>query len=126
MDIQASPRTLASATSTNIVDTAITTVSAATPGVELDFENRGRVAAAGAVPVVMKVRAKMSGVDVGHVVMKDSAGTELISVEIDTTSEAWYSETALIPSAIGKYDFQFSASAGTITLYALSLYQYQA
>ena len=96
------------------------------PGGVPRLTNRGRVSNGGAVSVVMKVRAKMSGADVGHVVMKNAAGTELISIEIDSTTEAWFSETALIPSASGKYDFQLQASAGTITLYALSLYQYQA
>lgn len=124
VDDQSSPRTIAVTTDTNIIDTSITTVSAASPGIVLDFDNKTRVSKTG-VSCVLKAYAARGSAD-GNVYLKAADGSTLATVAVTSTA-AWYSSGVVeIPSsATGKCDLMFDSGGGTLSLYAVSLYQYE-
>lgn len=124
VDDQSSPRTIATTTDTNIIDTSITAVSASSPGIVLDFDSKTRISGTG-VSCVLKAYAARGSAD-GSVYLKAADGSTLATVTVTSTA-AWYSSGVVeIPSsATGKCDVMFDSGGGTLSLYAVSLYQYQ-
>lgn len=124
-DLQSAPRTRTSATAANLLDTSVTTVSAASPGPTLDLSFRSTVRRT-TVPMVMKVRAKQSSGS-GTVLLKSSAGTTLLTITVNSSTEQWWSGTVNLPASSAKYDVQFASNGtNTLSVYAVSLYQYEA
>jgi hypothetical protein len=121
-----SPITLSSTTATNIVDGSSTTVSAATPGYTLDMRYRDRLMQTSGVPCIFKVYAART-VSNGTVILKDSGGNQVAAVPV-TGVTGWYGGggTFNLPATLDKYDVQFVAGvAGTITLHAVCIYEYE-
>lgn len=131
---QTSPRTTASSTPKNIIDTSVTTVSAASPGITLDMRKKARASQDTGVPVKMKAYLKMSATSLltdAGVKLVDSAGATVLSISdlagvTFSTSEAWYEATGVLPEAVDKYDLQFwSNGTETLSLGAVSIYEYE-
>jgi hypothetical protein len=126
VDDAASPITLSSTTATNIVDGSSTTVSASTPGYTLDMRYRDRLMQTSGVPCIFKVYAART-VSNGTVILKDSAGNQVAAVSV-TGVAGWYGGggTFNLPATLDKYDIHFVAGiGGTITLHAVSIYEYE-
>jgi hypothetical protein len=121
----ASPITTTSATLTNIVDgTSTGAPTAATPGYTLNMTDKDRLNSGGNVACVMKAFAKVSGAVTGTVYLKDSSNNTVTSVAVTSTTAGWVSATFNLPATVAKYDLQFATSAGTLSLYAVSIYEY--
>lgn len=125
------PIATTSATHTNIVDTTSTAISAATPGYTLNMSLKDRVSQSTGVPVRMSVFGKLdaAGTD-GRVYFKDSGGATVGSIVDGWTSSTptWVTTTFNIPATAAKYDIQFARNTvgRTFTMYALSIYEYEA
>lgn len=132
---QGVPNAIISATDTNIVDTSITSLNASTPGYTLDFTGKNRQSQTGPM-CVMKALAKMSGgglVNAGNVKLKNSAGTTIASIvngwNGGAPGAAWVATAPFAMPSGGKdkYDLQFSSDGThTLSLYAVSIYEYEA
>lgn len=111
----------------NVVDNSSATVATSTPGYTLDLTGKATVASGG-VPVVFTAYGAQSGglANGSGVKLKDSSGTTLADIHPGTGANAWFSTTLLLPATKAKYDLQHYATAtgGTFTLYAISLYEY--
>jgi hypothetical protein len=121
------PVTRTSSTAANVLDTTITTVSASSPGPTFDMIRRARLSQASGVPIVMKVCARngSGGSPAGTVKLVDSSGATIVSITNGwTSSPTWQSVTGVLPATSAKYDLQLSTTAGTLSLYAVSIYQY--
>jgi hypothetical protein len=119
----AAPITNATTTPTNVVDNTSTAISAATPGYTLDMSYRDRLSETTGVPCAMKVYASRTASN-GTVTLKDSAGATIATVTV-TGAIGWYSTTFNMPATADKYDIHYTAgAAGTITLHAVSIYEY--
>jgi hypothetical protein len=132
VDPQSAPRTTTSATEANLVDTALTGANAygaAAPQWVLDVSNRTRVAGTG-VPIVVKVYASRGTSDGTVYLVADSS--DVIATVTITGAAAWYSATATIdPTLFGdpanaSVHLTFKSAGGTCSVYAVSVYQYQA
>lgn len=124
-DIDASSPTRTSATIANLIDGVTGSPTAATAGFTLNLTNQSTLRrAADGIPVIMRAYGKCAGGGSGHVYLTDSAGTDLIDTEIDTTTEAWYSSGAFnLPATDGKYDLRFGGDGvNLLTVRAVSLY----
>lgn len=121
-----SPRTTTSTTPANILDTTITTVSAASPGWTLDMTGKARVAQDELVPVVMAVCGMNPTSTSGAIKLVDATGTTVMSITggWSTAGPGWQTTTGYLPAGVDKYDLMFSTSAGTFRLYAASFYEY--
>lgn len=125
------PTNTSNATAANIIDAA-TTVSAATPGWTLDLTNRSTVRrAALGVPCRMHVYAKVASVGAvtDNVRLVNSSGTTLASVDVTSTTAAWYTSAAFyLPATVAKYDVHSISDVLTqaITVYAVSVEAYEA
>jgi hypothetical protein len=111
---------------TNVVDGTSTTVSPATPGMQLDLRYRTtkRRAALG-VPVRFAVcaNATVAG-DTGFVKLVDSAGADKIVVPITKSGEQWYVVDGYLPATNAKYDIQAGGNlTGSLTYLASSLFE---
>lgn len=119
----------ATATYKNVIDTSITTVSAATHGWTLDLTNRSTVRrASSGVPAIMYAYCKTAGAS-GNVVLKDSGGTILATCNTTSGTAAWISSGAFyLPATAAKYDvhLNMASGVGNTTAYAVSLLQYEA
>lgn len=117
--------TNATATDTNVIDGS-TSVSGASAGATLDLRNRSTVRRT-TVPCKFFVYGKNTvGVGSnGQVQFKDSGGTNLLTVNLPSTTAAWFSGTVNLPATQAKYDVTFDSGAGTTTVYAFSLIQYE-
>lgn len=127
VDNGASPITTTSSTATNIIDTSSTTISAATPGYTLDMTGKGRRIDETVSCVMKAYGSKSSSAPDGSVFLKDSAGTTIASIAGAFQNTAGWQTSGVfqMPAGIDKYDLQFSrAVAGTLSLYAVSIYEY--
>lgn len=125
VNLQSGPRTRTSATAANLIDTSVTTVSAASPGPTIDLTNRSTVRR-GSVPMRLQVRAKMAS-GTGTVLLKDDGGTTLLTISVNSSTEQWWSGTVDLPATSAKYDVQFAGNGtNLLSVYAVSLYPYEA
>lgn len=124
------PIATASTTPTNIIDTSSTTVSVNTPGYMLDFTHKARVSQTTGIPFRMCVYASPAAATGSTVRLVSSSGVVVATVTMVGTSlpTGWYIGTGLMPAAFDKYDLQFAPppSGGTLSLYAASIYEYEA
>lgn len=110
-------------TAVNVLDGSSTSNTASSPGWKMDLTNKDRRAELG-VPVVMKVCAKNT-TGAGVVSLVDSSGTTVLSISAGWTSSiTWQSVSGYIPAGVDKFDLHVASSSGTVSLYAVSLYQY--
>lgn len=137
VDDQSSPKTNATTTFKNIVDGTSTTPSSSTPGYTLDMTNRTRLSQT-TIPCVMKVCG--SWLDAGSVgsggtvQLVDSSNTVVATVGAgagwSSTTPTWISVNVNMPAVSDKYDLQFrigsaGQTAGTLSLYAISIEEYE-
>ena len=127
VNVQSSPFTIASATPTNLVDGTSTTYSSSIPGFTLDMQYRDRLSQTSGVPVTLKVCASQSSGATGRVYLKDSTGATVLSITDGwTASAAWQSTTGYLPATEDKYYLVAdNNSGGTLSVYAVSLYEYE-
>jgi len=119
--------TTTSSTAKNLVDRTSTTVAFFTPGYTLDLTNTTRLSTTtSGTLVTMWVNAKDSTAGNGTVQLVDGGASVMGSITGFTTSQTWQSTTFFLPAAVAKYDLQFKTSAGTLTVYAVSVYMYEA
>lgn len=111
----------------NLLDTGVTTVSAASPGATLDMTGKAtlRQEPTG-VACIMKAYATTTG-STGKVRLVNSAGVAIATVNLTApTASGWYLTTFYLPASAGKYDLQFALDAGllnTVTVHAVSIYE---
>jgi hypothetical protein len=110
----------------NVIDPTVTAVSVASPGPTLDLAHHSTVRRV-TVPVTMWVYGKTTATT-GTVKLKDSSGTTLASVVLNSAVAGWHSTTFNLPASVAKYDptYNVTAGIGTTTVYAISLYQHEA
>jgi len=124
----ASPRTVAVNTPTNVVDNTTTTTADPAPGYKIDLTNHDRLMQTSGIPVVMKVFAKTtSGTGKGRFYLKNSAGTTILSITDGLSATAtWYSVSGYLPASADTYYLMYdNNSSGTLSCYAMSLYEYE-
>jgi hypothetical protein len=116
------PATRTSATPANLIDTSVTTVSAASPGVTLDLASRSTLRRS-TVPMAFKAFAsKLTGS--GTVTLKSAAGATLATLTVNSVTEQWWSTTVSLPASSAKYDVHIAGDGvDQIEVYAVSLYQ---
>lgn len=127
VDDQTAPKTTASATLTNIIDTTLTGApTSATPGYTLDMTGKARISQTTGVPCVMKAWGKISAGTGGTVYLKDSSNTTIASCTNFGTTAGWISSGSFnLPATTGKFDLQFAVGGGaTFSLYAVSIYEH--
>lgn len=99
----------------NIIDVTSTTVTSDTPGKTLVLDNWATLSRA-AVPCVLWVYAVTATVgDTGQVLLLDSGGATIITVDIDN-GPGWYSGTGNLDASTEKYDVHFGNATGTLTV----------
>jgi hypothetical protein len=129
-----SPVTITGTTPVNLLDTAVTAVSAASPGWTVDLSNHDRLSQASTgVPVVIKifgawVQNASPNASGGDVLLKDSGGTTIASVTNGWSSAtpAWVTISDYLPASSGKYDVMINSDAsgsGSLSVYAISVYE---
>lgn len=120
-------RTRTSATAINLVDNTTTgTPTANSPGWKLDLQYRTTRSRA-VVPCVLAVYGSMSSGS-GTVRITDTSAASPIAVTVNSATPGWFTATGdIVASAAKKYDPMFlSDGANTLTVYAVSLYEYEA
>lgn len=118
--------TRVSATFINILDNTSTAISASTPGYTFDLSQH-QTANRATVPVVFAVHGSTSAGSAGKVRLRTTGGTDLAAIVNVGTASQWYTTTALLPVGSTKADLQFACDgANTLTLNAVSLYEYEA
>jgi hypothetical protein len=116
--------TRTSTTDINLVDNSSTAISANTPGFYLDDRYKNTLMLA-TVPCKVFVYGKCAGGGTGHVYIKDSAGTVLCTVNINSTTDAWYSATWNAPATDEKFDIHADSDGVNLTtIRAVSIYEY--
>lgn len=110
----------------NLVDDTSTTVSASTPGFTLDFTGK---ASFGAAATGVSCSIAVYGVRTGAagnqgIKVKDSSGTTLVTLNAAPLAAGWFTGTVVFPATKAKYDLQYFVVAGTLTVYAVSIYEY--
>jgi hypothetical protein len=130
------PVTNNTATFKNVLDTSVTTVSAATPGWTLDMRYKNRLSQT-TVPCVLKVCGSWlngGSASGGTVQLVNSAGTVIATLGGGTgwnsTTPKWLEVAVNMPATLDKYDLQFKIGTagtqiGTLSLYACSMYEYE-
>jgi len=114
------PRTIASATSTNLIDqTSTGAVSGTSAGFIADLSNTMRLRDTGA-NVTVWVYGKNSVASNGQVKLLQSGGAN-VTVGPFSTSLAWVSGTGQLTANASKCDLQFSTASGTLTVEAVSV-----
>jgi hypothetical protein len=132
LDDQDAPLTTITTPPVNVIDTSITAVSASSPGYTLVADNRARLSQSAGVPCVMKAFGHMDSgpANGGDVYIKDSAGATVASITSGWTgtTPTWASTSFNLPATTDKYDLQFSTTIGSgeFSLYAISIYHYEA
>jgi hypothetical protein len=117
--------TISSATSTNIIDTTLTGAPTATsPGFTLDMSNKDRLSQSTGVPVTMKVYVSVSPTLTGTVKLVNSSNVAVLTATITSTTPAWVTVTGVLPATEEKYDPQFSCTGASLSLFAISVYEY--
>jgi hypothetical protein len=126
------PVTRTSATPANVLDTSVTTVSAASPGWTADLSYCDRLSQSTGVPCQVRVFGKWTknaspSAAGGTVLIKNSTGTTLGSITDGWSSATpvWVSTTATIPATSDKIDIQINSDAGNgeFAVYAVSIWQ---
>ena len=108
----------------NLLDSVSTTISASTPGPQLDLRYKNRQSRT-TVDVVFQVYASVAGGGFGgSVKLKDSTGTVQLQVNGIGPTPQWLAVTGTLPATQAKYDCTFSTSGGTIIVLAVSLYEF--
>jgi hypothetical protein len=72
------------------------------------------------VPVAVAVYANGG---TGTVLIKNSAGSTVFTVNINNQGQGWYRAAGTLPADDAKYDLHYSRSAGTVSVYAVSICQ---
>jgi hypothetical protein len=111
----------------NIVDNTSTTVTAATPGYTCDLTSKASLsrAAAGIDCIIAGYATNTGTVGNQGVKLKNSAGTTIVTLTGGWSgTPGWYTQAFKIPAGIDKYDLQAYSNNGTLTLYAVSIYEY--
>lgn len=123
-DTSATAFTNSTTTAKNLIDSSVTTVSAASPGATVDLTGKAtRRQESTGVPVKIWVYASATTTS-GAVRLVNSSGSTLYSISITAGSAAWYSTTGVLPASSAKYDLHgVAGAAGTITVYAVSIYE---
>lgn len=124
-DTAATAFTNATTTAKNLIDSSVTTVSAASPGATIDMTGKAtRRQESTGVPVTIWVYASAT-TSTGAVRLVNSAGSTLYSILITAGAAAWYSTTGYLPASSAKYDLHgVAGAAGTITVHAVSIFEY--
>lgn len=118
-------RTRSSSTAINVIDNSSTSVSAATPGFTLDLRYKSTVRR-GTVPVTIKAYGSIPA-GAGAAVLVDSGGVPVATVTINSATPGWFSTTCNLPATLAKYDLHYKGDGtNTVTLQAVSAYQYEA
>jgi hypothetical protein len=127
---QSSPQTITSATPTNLIDGTSTTYGSSIPGYQLNMTGKARLSQSTGVPFRMVVFGKSSTDGKGRVYLKDSAGTTICSItdSWNTGAGAWQTTTGVLPASDQKVYLVYddNSSTGTLSIYAASLYEYEA
>ena len=125
----ATASTNATNTSKNIADGFGTTFTEADPCFKLDLRYRDRLAQTSGIPVVMKVFCSSTvGPGVGRIYLKNSAGTAVMTItdSIPSPSPGWLSTTGFLPATEERYYPHFDNNgSGTLSVYAVSVYEYE-
>jgi len=111
----------------NLIDNTSTTVSASTPGVQLDLRYRTTLSrAALGVPVRFWAYASSTvASDTGYVQILDSAGAAKLTVPITGTTAQWYATEGYLPATDAKYDAHYGGNTlGTLNVYAFTVHEY--
>lgn len=124
-DTDATARTRAVASYINLIDNSSTTVTTATPGVQLDLRYRTTLSrSALGVPVRLVVYASNTA-GTGQLRILNSAGATVLTSSITGTTAAWYTTNGYLPATDAKYDAHLGGNGtGTLTVYAFSIYEY--
>lgn len=123
---QSAPRTVAVNNATNIIDGAVG-IFTYTTGFTLDMRYKARTSrSATGVQCYVQVRCKSSIANHGRFDIWDSGGTSIMHIDLWGTAEAWRSGAVTFPATKAKYDMTFQTDSGTATLYAVSIYEYEA
>lgn len=109
---------------TNLLDNSSTTVSAATPGAQIDLTYHATMGRT-TVPVRFKVYAASTVAgDTGVVKIVAPDGTDMITVPITGSTARWYVADGELDAWDYKYDAMYGGNtSGTLTVYAFSLYE---
>jgi len=108
----------------NLIDDTSTTVSASTPGAELDLRQHTTLSrAALGVPVRLWVFAESTVAnDTGAVIIVDDAGATKLAVPITGTTAKWYAVDGWLPATDAKYDAHYGGNTlGTLKVYQFTL-----
>jgi hypothetical protein len=129
--IAATPITTTSATMTNVIDNATTTVTAASLGYSLVMTGKDRVSQTTGVPVRISALASAStaaATNTGSLQLKNASGTviPLITNGWATNGTAtWVWANAVIPATADKWDLMYSSDGTrTFSLYCVSIMEY--
>lgn len=127
-DPQSSPKTIASATATNLIDGTSTTYGSSIPGYTLDMTGKDRRMQTSGVPVKMFAHVSCTSASNGTVVLRDSSGVAVITLTntYGAGVAGWISGTGFLPASSGKYYLTHSTAAGTLSTKAVSLIEYEA
>lgn len=125
-NIQSSPQTIAVNTATNILDGTSTTYSSSIPGYTLVMTGKNRLSQTG-VPCVVKAFMSCTSASNGVVHLRDSTG----AIVATCTNTLGAGVTGWIASSVvnltsGKYYLTHQTAAGTLSTYAVSIYEYEA
>lgn len=126
--LDSAPRTITSATTTNLLDGVTGAPTAATAGYTLSLANRTTLRRSPNIPCLMRVYGKFAGAPTAaHVYLANSAGTLLADCEVDSNTEGWFSSGGFdLPATDGKYDLQFAADgASLLTVRAVAIYEHE-
>jgi hypothetical protein len=126
-DRQGSPRTSTSASATNLIDASSTTYGSSIPGFTLDMTGKARLSQSTGVPFVMQVAISCTSASNGVVHLRDSAGT-IVATCTNTYGVGvlgWVSGSGVLPATNAKYYLTYQTAAGTVSVYAASLYEYE-
>jgi len=108
----------------NLIDDTSTTVSASTPGAELDLRQHTTLSRASlGVPVRLWVFAESTVAnDTGAVIIVDDAGATKLAVPITGTTAKWYAVDGWLPATDAKYDAHYGGNTlGTLKVYQFTL-----
>jgi hypothetical protein len=125
-NIDGTARTRSSATPANVANgTSTGTPTAATPGYSCDLRYRNSSSRTG-VPVELAVYAAIPAGS-GTVRVIDTAGTTHLTATVNSATPQWFTATGTITASDLKFDFQCAGDgANTLSLYAVSLIEYEA
>ncbi len=111
----------------NLVDDTSTTVTTATPGVQLDLRYRTTLGRASrGVPVRFWVYAESTVTnDTGTVQILDSSGAAMLTIPITGSTPRWYVTDGYLPALDAKYDAHYGGNtSGTLKVYAFTVHEF--